>query len=67
MPEVRYYTVTQEREVKVSANSAIDAARIANAAFESAKDENPKSSLAGVWGNITTNIRVRDIVVREDY
>lgn len=33
MPEIQYYTVTQTREVKVSAQSALDAARIASLAF----------------------------------
>lgn len=60
MPEIRYYTVTQEREVKVAANSTIDAARIADTAFN---DE----IIAPVEGQTLTPIRTRDLVIREDY
>ena len=62
MPELRYYTVTQEREVKVSANSPIEAAQIAAAAF---KDEIDEDGLAVT--HITHPVRDRDLVVREDY
>jgi hypothetical protein len=34
MPEFRQFTIIQTREVKVVANSATDAARIAQLAFE---------------------------------
>lgn len=62
MPEIRNYTVTQEREVKVSANSAIDAARIGAAIF---KGEDPPEDV--YFGHATSPIRDRDIVAREDY
>ena len=62
MPELRYYTVTQEREVKVSANSPIEAAQIASVAFS---DEVEKRDL--VVTHITNPVRDRDLVVREDY
>ena len=60
MPEIRYYTVTEEREVKVWANNPIHAARIGDAHFRGAK-------VIAVPGATTTPIRVRDIVVREDF
>lgn len=62
MPAIRYYTVTQEREVKVSASSTIDAARIADAIFkgEIDRDDLPE-------GHLIKEIRDRDLVVREDY
>ncbi len=68
MPDKRYYTVTQEREVKVVANSAIDAALIADDAFEyRPNDDSTKVKLYDIWGNTTTDVHTRDLVVREDY
>ncbi len=68
MPDKRYYTVIQEREVKVVANSAIDAALIADDAFECRpNDDSTKIKLYDVWGNATTDVRTRDLIVREDY
>lgn len=61
MPEIRYYTVTEEREVKVCATSPIDAARLADADFHGVRITDD------VEGATTTPIRVRDITVREDY
>lgn len=60
MPEIRYYTVTQEREVKVWANSPVDAAVIADGKFNG-------YTPSQIEGAATTEIRTRDIVVREDY
>ena len=60
MPEIRYYTVTQEREVKVSANSPIDAANLAQRIFSDTKK--PEDQI-----NIVQPIRERSIDVREDY
>jgi len=65
MPELRYYTVTQEREVKVSAESAIDAARIAELAFTDGEDGD--LMVLELPGRALTPIRTRNIVVREDY
>ena len=62
MPEIRYYTVTQEREVKVSASSPLEAAEIAYAAF---KGEVQQDDLTAT--HITNPVRDRDLVVREDY
>jgi hypothetical protein len=62
MPEIRYYTVTQEREVKVSANSLLEAAQIANVIFGN-KDQVDDAKAIHMVGQI----RERDLVIREDY
>ena len=62
MAETRYYTVTQEREVKVAADSAINAAQLATVVFEGGPPVDPESQ-----AYTTTNVRIRDIVAREDY
>lgn len=61
MPEIRYYTVTQEREVKVWAESPIEAAQLANAAFQ---NEIKKGDVAET--HIRGPVRDMDLVVRED-
>lgn len=70
MPEIRHYVVQQIREVKIDANSASDAAQLAEAVFEHghlggstaiAKDKAPE----GVWGNATTRVREIDLHVKE--
>lgn len=60
MPEIRYYTVTQEREVKVWANSPVDAAVVADAKF------NGYAKPSQTEGDATTAVRDRDLIVRED-
>lgn len=62
MSDVKYYTVTQEREVKVAATEAIQAAIIGDYAFKGGGVD-PEV----VDGTILTAVRVRDIIVREDY
>jgi hypothetical protein len=62
MPEVRYYTVSQRREVKVWANSPIEAAQIADAAF---RGEVQQDDLTAT--HITRPVRERDLAVREDH
>ena len=61
MPEIRYYTVTQEREVKVSASDPLEAAELATAAF---KGEITDSDIAKL--HVTQPVRDLGIVVRED-
>lgn len=69
MPAIRRYVVKQTREVEVTANSAVDACRIAEAAFEHgqnadggvARDKGP----AGVWGNTDTHIRTVEVWAEE--
>lgn len=63
MPEIRYYTVTQEREVKVAANSPADAVMIANKAFDGELTDSTQLPP----GRVTTSVRERDISAREDY
>lgn len=63
MPELRYYTVTQEREVKVSANTPIEAAEIANVIFNGTIQEGDQS----VAHHIVSPVRERELVAREDY
>jgi hypothetical protein len=60
LPELRYYTVTQEREVKVSADNPVHAAVLANRIFTNTKY--PEDQL-----NILAPIRERALTVREDY
>ena len=62
MPEVRYYTVTQEREVKVWANSPIEAAEIADAAFNNKVEKDSVEA-----PHVRSPVRERSIDVREDY
>lgn len=61
MPEMRTYIVTQVREVKVSANSILDAAQIATIAFEHGQTTNgsllPGMGVPGMWGNTDKLIR----------
>lgn len=61
MPENRYFTVTQERSVKVSATDIFQAATLANMAF---KDETIDSG--SVLGWILGPVREIDLYVRED-
>lgn len=63
MPEIRYYTVTQEREVKLWANSPIEAAQIANAVFQDKIQEGDQSAAP----HIRSPVRERSLDVREDY
>lgn len=62
MPEIRYYTVTQEREVKVSAKDPLEAAELAHAAF---RGDIEKGDIAKV--NVLKPVRERSLEVREDY
>ena len=62
MPEKCYYTATEEREVKVWANSPVEAAQIAYMAFRGEIKEDDLTKT-----HILSPIRNRDLVVREDY
>ena len=62
MPEIRYYTVTQEREVKVSANSPLEASQLGQAAFDGEIVEGDLAKL-----HIIRPVRQRSLDVREDY
>jgi len=62
MPEVRYFTVTQEREVKVSADHPLAAAQLGQAAFDGQIDDEDLARL-----HVTKPVRQRSLEVREDY
>lgn len=64
MPEIRYYTVTQEREVKISAENVVDAAIMADAIFS---DKVTLSDDIVSKCRVMAPVRIRDLVVREDY
>lgn len=68
MPEMHYYLVQQEREVKVTANSAADAIRIADAAFTNGQnsDNGVVDGPQGVWGNTRNKVKITSISARED-
>lgn len=57
MPEIRYYTIRQIREVKVWANSSVDAAQVADAEF--------KGHDTDAAGRVISPIREVEILVRE--
>jgi hypothetical protein len=68
MPEMISYTVTQTREVKVTANSMVDAIRIAEVAFDKGQNAdcgiNTKDipdDMKGVWGNTRSFVKEIDI------
>ena len=61
MPEIKYYVVTETRRVEVTANDAVDAARLASAAFEHGQFETDAGIAAGkapegIWGNTTSKV-----------
>lgn len=66
MPAMRRYRVRQVREVTVTANNPINAAQIAEAAFDHGQDSSNNVARGkgpeGVWGN--TNDRVRTVDIR---
>lgn len=67
MPESIRYRVSQKRTVTVTANNAEDAAQIAAAAFK--HGQNSDNGIAhgqgprGVWGNTTSRIQEKSIIV----
>jgi len=61
MPAIRYYSVTQTREVRVAASTPMTAAMIANDAFKTGQGV----SVAGEGGT-TSEVRTIDIHVSEE-
>lgn len=59
MPEIRHYTVTETREVEVTANSSLDAAQIAAQAFKFG----PNATAEGVWGHPTSDIKQKSLLI----
>lgn len=66
MPQIRHYTVTETREVKVVANSPADAVQIAASAFALTHEAHSGVSIDGVWGNTSCFVRVTDISANEE-
>lgn len=62
MSETRYFTVTEERQVKVAAKDALEACVVADAAF---RGEIRESDITNV--NILTEVKGVSISAREDY
>lgn len=67
MPQIRYYRVTQTREVRVEAQDPLSAAHIAQASFD-CKDEgvNQLESISFA-GKATSQVQVKDLEIREDF
>lgn len=61
MPSIRYYTVTQELEIKVTANSPSDAIRVATAAFR-----NEDHDFREIGGTVQSPVREIEITAREE-
>lgn len=61
--EIRWYTVTQERKVRVEAQDPLSAAHIAQLAFDGREADAP----GGGVGRTTSTLRTTDLVIREDY
>jgi hypothetical protein len=59
MPVARYFTVTQTREIQVSANDLGEALGVADAYF----NDKPKPDLK--WARITSEVREVELVGRE--
>lgn len=59
MPEIRYFIITQTREVRVQANALPDAMQIADAYFE----DKPKPD---IYGHVISPIRNTKMTGRED-
>lgn len=70
MPQIKEYTVTQVRKVTVTANTEVDAIRIADAAFSKGQDSNGRIKRGegpeGVWGNTSGSIEVSEMTVKRD-
>lgn len=68
MPEINDYTVVQVRQVRVTANSAVDAVRIAQAAFENGQnvERGVIRGPDGVWGNTRSRIETVSISAHKE-
>lgn len=68
MPEIKYYEVEETRTVKVQANSAVDASRIAAAAFANGQnsDNGTVRGPEDVWGNTIGRIEITNLNVSKE-
>lgn len=62
MTEIRYFTVTEERQVKVAAKDALAACAVADAAF---RGEIRESDITNT--SVLTEVKGISISAREDY
>lgn len=73
MPESRTFTVTESRTVRVTANTAADAVRLADQAFSGKSAQHgrgglrSKEGLDGVWGDTTTWVRQVELNAQEGF
>lgn len=69
MPAMRRFKVIQTREVLVDANTVVEAARIAEAAFVHGQNSNGTvahgTGPEGVWGNTAGHIREVQLDIKE--
>lgn len=69
MPEIQYYEVEQTRTVKVTANSAAEAATIASEGFDKGFVDykaGTESSDPEIWGRTIGEITVTNLNVRKE-
>jgi hypothetical protein len=67
MPEIRHFVVTETRRVQVSANNAVDAAKIGQRAFDG---EPTRSSIdveadLGIWGHTNSSVQQTELNVKD--
>lgn len=67
MPEVKHYIVTQEREVRVTANDPLSAIAIASVAFQQEGLAKSGVGIEDVYGTTTREVEITDIQARKDY
>lgn len=61
MSAMKHFRVEQKREVLITANSPVDAVRIANHAFD-----NETRLVEGVWGHPTSQVSITHISAHEE-
>jgi hypothetical protein len=67
MPAVHYYEVEQIRKIKVQANSAADAARLASDKFNEGQDiDEPSEGTVDAWGQTLGKIEIVNLNVTKE-
>jgi hypothetical protein len=68
MPPIKKYTVTETREVTVEAQDPLSAAYVAQVEFDPPNEGvNSLESRAVLNGQATSEVRVKDLEIREAY
>jgi hypothetical protein len=62
VPESKHYIVTQTRRVKVTANTPLDAGKLAEDAFEG----KATSTTDGPWGYVTDKVEVTEFNIEKE-